>query len=71
MVKNVTTILFQQTSLTCSPLMCFLSNSVGFGARWGDSHIKATGMLVGNFELNFKKETNLGVAYMNRVNKTN
>ena len=53
MVKNVTTILFQQISLTCSPLLCFLSNWVGFGARGGrgDSHIKAAGMLVGNFEL--------------------
>ena len=50
MVKNVTTILFQQISLTCSPLLCFLSNWVGFGAG-GNSHIKAAGMLVGNFEL--------------------
>ena len=28
----------------------------------GDSHMKGAGMLVGNFELNPLKETNLGVA---------
>ena len=30
----------------------------------GDSHMKGAGMLVGNFELNPLKETNLGVAQL-------
>ena len=46
----------------------------------GDSHMKGAGMLVGKFELNPVKETNLFLTlkqtilnfdYMNRVNKTN